>query len=242
MSQLGQRVKLRFRMDGAFFQRELLELLLAQRVDFALKVPMSPWLDLKPRIQLRTKWIPVADGISAFEMLLPIPKWNLRLRVVCYRKQVFHPTAKNFQLDLFSPDDGIYEYSAVATSLSLDPKDLWFFMAGRGAQEKTLAELKTGLAFDTVPTRRYAANSAWQWLSVLAHNLHRDFLLSYREHRSLRRTKKMTYRVRFESIRTSRFEWLNVAGRLLRLGTGLTLRLANNPGVEERYGPWLEAA
>ena len=50
-------------------------------------------------------------------------------------------------------------------------------MAGRGAQEKSIAELKTGFAFDTVPTKVYGANSAWQWLSVLAHNPHRDLQL-----------------------------------------------------------------
>jgi hypothetical protein len=34
------------------------------------------------------------------------------------------------------------EYSAVTTNLSLTPQMLWYFTAGRGAQEKTCAELK----------------------------------------------------------------------------------------------------
>jgi hypothetical protein len=238
---LGKRVALRFRMDGAFFQRPMLEALRAQRVDFAVKVPMHRWLDLKPRIQMRTKWVRINDTVSAFDMVLPVRQWGLELRVVCYRKRVFHPTAKNFQLDLFSPDDGTYEYSAVATSLDLSLKNLWLFMAGRGAQEKTFAELKGGFAFDTVPTRRYAANSAWQWLSVLAHNLHRDFQLSWRSHRRARNGKR-TYLYTCESVQTSRFEWLNVAGRVLRLADGLTLRLAKCPEVEERFRRWLPAA
>lgn len=32
------------------------------------------------------------------------------------RRRVSHVTAKNFQLDLFDPDDGDYEYSAVTTN------------------------------------------------------------------------------------------------------------------------------
>ena len=36
-----------------------------------------------------------------------------RFRVVVYRRRVQHETAKNFQLDLFDPSDGHYEYSAV---------------------------------------------------------------------------------------------------------------------------------
>lgn len=231
---VGKKVRLRFRMDGAFFLREVIDLLVAKQCDFALKVPMWRWLDLKPRIQMRTRWAPITDDVSAFEMLLPIPQWNLKLRVVCYRKRVFHETAKNFQLDLYTADDGIYEYSAVATSLSLDPKALWWFMAGRGAQEKTIAELKDGLAFDSIPTKHYAANSAWQWLSILAHNLHRDFQLARREEKR-RRSRKATFLYRFESIKTTRFEWLNVAGRMLRLGEGLTLRLASAPEIEKRF-------
>jgi hypothetical protein len=39
-------------------------------------------------------------------------------------------------------------------------------------------ELKGGFAFDCVPTMRYAANSAWQLLSVLAFNLMRGFQMA----------------------------------------------------------------
>src|SRR5436309_474130 len=55
---------------------------------------------------------------------------------------------------------------------------LWAFMAGRGTHEKVYAELKGGFAFDCVPTMRYAANSAWQLLSVLAFNLVRGFQMA----------------------------------------------------------------
>ena len=46
---------------------------------------------------------------------------------------------------------------------------------GRGNHEKTIAQLKSGLAFHTVPTLTYAANSAWQQLVVLTHNLLTNF-------------------------------------------------------------------
>ena len=48
-------------------------------------------------------------------------------------------------------------------------------MARRGAQEKTIAELKGEFALDVVPTRDYAANSAWQRIGILARNLIRRF-------------------------------------------------------------------
>jgi hypothetical protein len=79
--------------------------------------------------------------------------------VVVYRKHVGHQTRKNFQLDLFSPDDGHFEYSAVTPNKALAPAALWAFIAGRGAQEKTYGELKGEFAFDVVPTHHYGANS-----------------------------------------------------------------------------------
>ena len=39
-----------------------------------------------------------------------IPQWDLHLRVMIYRKHVDHESPKNFQLDLFTPDDGHFEY------------------------------------------------------------------------------------------------------------------------------------
>jgi len=48
----------------------------------------------------------VVDGVSGFESVLKIAKWSLTLPITCYRKKVYHQTGKNYQLDLFSPDDG----------------------------------------------------------------------------------------------------------------------------------------
>ena len=111
----------------------------------------------------------MSDEIDGFSIKHFIEPWNITVRIAIYRKRVRHRTAKNFQLDLFSPDDGYFEYSAVATNKSLTVQRLWYFAAGRGGQEKTFAELRSQFALDVVPTKSYAANSAWQQLNVLAH-------------------------------------------------------------------------
>jgi hypothetical protein len=66
--------------------------------------------------------------VTGFEHLLVIPQWRLRLRVMLYRKHVQHESPKNFQLDLFTPDDGHFEYYAVATNLSLSLPALYAFI------------------------------------------------------------------------------------------------------------------
>jgi len=67
--------------------------------------------------------------------------------------------------------------AAIATNMALDLLALYAFICGRGAQEKTLAELKGEFALDVIRPRYYSNNSAWRQLSVLAHNLIRSFQL-----------------------------------------------------------------
>lgn len=230
----GRRLPLEFRMDAAFFKQDILALLPREGCEYAIKVPFWPWVGLKPLVAAQRDWIPVSAQVSAFETALRLDAWDLTLRVVIYRKRVQHQTPKNFQLDLFSPDDGYFEYSAVTTNKALAPAALWAFMAGRGAQEKTYGELKGEFAFDVVPTHHYGANSAWQHLSVLAHNLLRSFQLQTLA-TVKPRSRKRTYAFAFRSMRTLRFLLIARAGRLARIDGRQVLRLTHNPATEALY-------
>src|SRR6185295_3192933 len=141
-TRFGRGVALEFRMDAAFFQREILRLLQRHGCTYAIKVPFWSRGTLKPIVAAQRVWTALSEHVSAFETQLPLVGWDMTVRVVVYRKRVGHPTRKNFQLDLFSPDDGTFEYSAITTNTTLGTRALWQFMAGRGAQERTLAELK----------------------------------------------------------------------------------------------------
>jgi hypothetical protein len=232
--ELGATVIFEFRLDGAFFQRPVLEELLRRGVEYAVKVPMHPWLDLKAVVQKCRRWHRVNAEISYFQTTIPLVCWEMDLPLVVYRRRVNHETRKNFQLDLFHPDDGHYEYSAVTTNKQIGAVALWHFMAGRGAQEKTLAELKDGFAFDSVPTNHYAANSAWLQLSVLAMNLLRCFQMETTA-QARPRTRKRTFLYVLESIKSARFKWLNIAGRLVATNGTRTLRMSDVTAVRRRY-------
>src|SRR5207302_5913314 len=141
-ARLGHALPLEFRMDAAFFQRDVLRLLAIRGCAYAIKVGYWSWLPLKQLAAARRHWHALAPGVTGFEHWLTIPQWQLRLRVMTYRKHVRHESPKNFQLDLFTPDDGHFEYYAVATNMALSLPALYAFIGGRGAQEKTIAELK----------------------------------------------------------------------------------------------------
>ncbi|MFH1755336.1 MAG: IS1380 family transposase, partial [Candidatus Latescibacterota bacterium] len=174
-STMSEGYRLNFRMDSAFFDAPVIRLLKSKGAGYTIKVPFWQWVGLKPLIEQRRRWKRIDHRIQCFEKEIHLAPWNTTLRVVIYRKRVHHKTRKNYQLDLFDPDNGHYEYSAVATNLPWTPRNIWNFMCGRGAHEKAIGELKSGLAFDTIPTNAYGANSAWQQFVVLAHNLLTNF-------------------------------------------------------------------
>lgn len=234
-ARLGRALTLEFRMDAAFFQQNLLRLLARLGCFYAVKVPFCQWTGVKALVAAQARWTAVAADIDGFETRLELAVWGLELRVVVYRKRVHHLSPKNYQLDLFSPDDGYFEYSAVATNLTLTPHALWYFAAGRGAQEKTFAELKGEFALDVVPTNHYGANSAWLQLSILAHNLMRSFQLHSTLATAKPRSLKRTYSYRIASMKTLRFLLINRAARLTRISGRKILRFSSNPATETLY-------
>jgi hypothetical protein len=231
---LGGGYALEFRMDGAFFRRDIIELLERQRAQYAIKVPFYPWVGLKRRVEDTKKWTRVEATVSCAEHEVEVAKWGRCFRVVVYRRRVAHETAKNFQLDLYDPSDGHYEYSAVVTNKTLSGAALWSFMCGRGIHEKVYGELKSGFAFDCIPTMKYAANSAWQMLSVLAFNLMRGFQIATTAQRRCW-TRKRRSIFRFETIQTLRFVCLQRAGLITRPDGYATLDVGSSPAVVQRF-------
>ncbi len=232
---LGAGYPLEFRMDGAFFRRYIIAQLEQAGAEYAIKVPFYAWVGLKQRVRQTRVWTRVEETVSCAEHTIVLAPWGgRRFRIVLYRRRVQHETVKNFQLDLFDPSDGHYEYSAVVTNKTLSGPALWAFMCGRGVHEKVYGERKSGFAFASVPTMRYAANSAWQVLSVLAFNLMRGFqLATTAERRGATRTRRS--RFRFEAIHTLRYLCLHRAGVIVRPDGYATLDVGPAPAIVDRF-------
>ena len=226
------------RADSAFFHRDFLRSCERLGVEYALKVPMWPYLNLRSLVSKvdPNLWRSVnrAANVEGIFLHLEIPFWNRSEHIAIYRTRRNHKPAKGTQLDLFNPDDGYWEYSVVATNKDLDLPALWYFMNGHGVHEKTLAELKSGFAYDQIPTRDERANTAWQKLNLIAHNINVGFQVDTLP-RPKGRTHKRTASFAVSSIRTIRFEWLNRAARLIAPAGAKILRLSANPAVQATF-------
>jgi hypothetical protein len=231
-------VKIEMRLDSAFFQRDLLKWLDRNGVEFAVKVPMCQWTGLKPAINALRYWYRHTETISARRLALPLGgKWNQEVEFVVIRHKISDnlKPKKYVQLDLFTPDDGLYEYSVLYTNKTLRPDHLWDFYNGRAAMEHQIAEIKGEFGFDVIPTRHYQGNSAHQLISTLAYNLVRNYQLDTGLAEKRPPTQTRTGLFEFQSLRTQRFEWIAAAARILNVGGCKILRLTQN---ERRQEVW----
>jgi hypothetical protein len=209
---------LEFRADSAFFQRRILEACDRHGMQYAIKVPMWSWLNVRRLIQQHApeQWVIVdrRNEVEGFFMDLPVRPWGRVERVGVFRKRVNHRTKKDLQLDLFHPDDRHWEYSLIASNRTAQLPSMWRFAHGHSTQERCYAELKGEYAYDAIPTNSYGANTAWQKLNVLAYNLMTSFQIDTIAP-AKPGTRRRTALFLLRSIRTIRFEWLNKAGRLI---------------------------
>ena len=99
---------------------------------------------------------------------------------------------------------------------------------------------RTDEAADAVPTNHYAANSAWQQLSILAHNLTIGFQLHSNLATPKPSTAKRTYSYWLVSMKTLRFTVINRAARVARIHGRRILRFSNNPATQVLYDQVLD--
>ena len=107
------------------------------------------------------------------------------------------------------------------------------FATNKGTHEKVYVELKGGFAFDCIPTRRYAANSAWQLLRVLAFNLMRGFQMVTTAERRGAKRKPQPLPLRDDSHAALRC--LHRAGVIVPPDGCATLHVGLSPAVVDRF-------
>ena len=75
-------------------------------------------------------------------MKQPLDSVEAEHYVMILRKKLKN-SKKNFQLELFNPNNGVYEYSAVVThSKQWSAEDLLLFISSRSGHENSIGQLK----------------------------------------------------------------------------------------------------
>lgn len=236
-SRLGKKRIIEIRLDSAFFSEKILRFLLKINILYAVKVPLWKWTGLKERINDRERWNVAAKDLSYFTTTLPLKKWKLEIPVIVFRKCITRNPSKpkNFQLDLFDPGDGIYEYQVIATNQELSASNVMDFYNGRCGMEREIAELKTEYGFANIPTKQFLANSTYQALALLTHSLVKNFQLATNQAPMKKKTSSRTTNYRFESLKSLRFKVIARAGRIVNVAGKSVLKMAREQKIETVY-------
>jgi hypothetical protein len=215
-------VRIRVRQDSAFFDNKLLRLYEAEGVSYVAVARM--YEDLALVVKERRRWTRVRNGVDAFEFCWKLKSWDDARDFAAYRIRLSEreiAERRGEQLDLFRPSDPEYRYMVLCHNFparEMPMTELHGFYGGRGGQEKSLGELKSGFAFDVLPSQRYGGNGLWQQLSVLAYNATVGFAMEVVGDATRRGTASVSKATRlFESVTatTLRFLHLCVPGHLV---------------------------
>lgn len=227
------------RFDSAFFNKELLEQLDLEGVEFTGSVPFQRFPELKHLVETHTTWSRINDDWSSAKLDWKPKSWHSRFRFVMYRRRRAKQRKGPLQLDLFEPRDFEFEYKVVVTNkFQSASRTVLYFHNGRGSQEKLIGECKQHAALDVIPTKRLCGNQLFCFAGVLAHNLARE--LQMQAHAPDRATLlTRPARWTFKSLGTIRKELLHRVGRFIRPQGYLTLRIAGDNSVRENIERYL---
>lgn len=156
----------RLRLDGAFYDRKIIEPLENQGLGHIVVARMYP--PLKKRM-LAAPYHEFARGWEAAEFTYTPFHWKKEYRFVAVRRPV-SVESEEIQLRLFTFKKYTY-HRALVTNLELTPPSVWRFYCDRGCQELLLREFKDSYAMSQIPTRSFWANTAYMEAILWAYDL-----------------------------------------------------------------------
>ena len=227
------------RMDSAFFNDKLVDMLDKMGIEFTLSVPFERFAQLKAMIQGRKRWHLFNLDWSYFESDWKPKKWHSRYRFIFIRTRAKKQRKGPVQLDLFVPYEYGYEFKVIVTNKTTHIKKVLAFHNGRGAQEGIFAELKSQAQMDYVPTRTLAGNQIYSMAAILAHNLTRELHMQAQP-KARNTTEKRTPLWKFLKLDTIRRTIIQRAGRITRPSGILTLTMSGNTKVKREILHYLD--
>ena len=228
------------RMDSAFFDRKILNLMDLYGVECTISVPFERLPELKRMVESRQRWRRLEGEWGYFEIDWKPKAWPAVYRFICVRHRVRRQQKGPLQLDLFEPRDFEYDYRVIATNKADSARHIVRFHHGRGSHEGLFGEAKQHSGLDLIPTRRLAGNQIVTLCAMMAHNLGRELQMRANGRDRSILAKRPAAWV-FQTLDTLRHRFIQRAGRLTEPQGKLTLTLSPNPVVQQDLLHFLDA-
>jgi hypothetical protein len=162
----------RVRLDGAFYDRKIIEAIDQERIGYVVSAKMTRPLR---NTMIAARYQPFTHGWEAAEFTYMPFRWQKEHRFVAVRR----PAAlepESIQQRLFTFKQYTY-HQALVTNLEPTPAAVWRFYCDRGFQELLLREFKGSYTMAKIPTRSFWANAAYMEMVLWAY----DLVLAFQE-------------------------------------------------------------
>jgi len=156
----------RVRLDGAFYDKKIVESLDERRLGYVVVARM--YRPLKNRM-VEARYQEFAQGWEAAQFFYTPLKWKQEHRFVAVRRPIA-VEPEEIQQRLFTFKRYTY-HRALVTNLELTPQTVWRFYCNRGFQELLLREFRGAYAMAKIPTRSFWANATYMEMLLWAYDL-----------------------------------------------------------------------
>jgi hypothetical protein len=156
----------RLRLDGAFYDRKIIEAIDQERIGYAVSAKMTRPLR---NTMIAARYQPFAHGWEAAAFTYTPFRWQKEHRFVAVRRAAaLEP--ESIQQRLFTFKQYTY-HQALVTNLEPTPAAVWRFYCERGFQELLLREFKGSYTMAKIPTRSFWANAAYMEIVLWSYDL-----------------------------------------------------------------------
>lgn len=156
----------RVRLDGAFYDRDIIQFLDEAGTGYTIVARMTKPLKTA---MVRARYHEFAKGWEAAEFAYTPFRWNEPHRFVAIRRPS-RMEPEDIQRRFFTLKNYTY-HRALVTNLSITPEAVYRFYCNRAFQELLLREFKDSYHMAQIPTRSYWANAAYMEMILWAYNL-----------------------------------------------------------------------
>jgi hypothetical protein len=156
----------RLRLDGAFYDRKIIEAIDQARIGYVVSAKMTRPLR---NTMITARYQPFAHGWEAAGFTYMPFRWQKEHRFVAVRRAAaLEP--ESIQQRLFTFKQYTY-HQALVTNLEPTPAAVWRFYCDRGFQELLLREFKGSYTMAKIPTRSFWANAAYMEMVLWSYDL-----------------------------------------------------------------------
>ena len=210
------------RGDSGFYSGPHLFFLEQKKIRYAIAVKLYPTIQ-KQLGGLEYRDIGYGVEVSEYEQCLRQGKKRLSCRMIVIREEIKEDKPAKKQPKLFELKG--YSYQVIATNIrQAVPEEIWRFYNGRANIENMLKEAGMGFGLEVSPSHKYAGNMAYFQMGMLAYNL-----MNWFKELVLNQTQQK------KMLKWIRQHFILIAGRLVRSGRSLVLKLSQSYPWQEEY-------